>query len=235
MEDNIVKTRDGSHTVKSGQVDEHYHSMHGALQESEHVFMKNGYHRAGKWLDPLNILEVGFGTGLNALLTYHEHLAETRRINYVGVEPFPLSINKITELNYPEMIDIRDGNKLLHSMHGQTEGPQFIGERFVLLLLQEKIQELSLRSGSFNLVYFDAFSPGVQPEMWAEEVFQKLYNALDNMGVLVTYSANGNVKRTLKACGFNVESPTGPGKKREITVAVKKKGWKEVLSGQDNH
>ncbi len=231
MDSTVVKTGDGSHTVKSPESGEHYHSMHGALQESEHVFIKNGYHRAGKWLDPLNILEVGFGTGLNAFLTYREHLAEKRRVNYVGVEPFPLSRENISLLNYPEVVDLRDGKKIWQDMHLLEGRPGHLADRFVLLLLKEKIQEITLRPASFNLIYFDAFSPGVQPEMWTTGVFQKMYDALENMGVFVTYSASGTVKRALKACGFSVESPPGPGKKREITVAIKKKEWKDVFPG----
>lgn len=229
MKREIVKTEDGSHTIQVKEMNEHYHSIHGALQESAHVFVKHGFHNAGKWLNPLNILEVGFGTGLNALLTYKEHLEEKRKINYIGVEPFPLTDQEVNALNYHEIVDMEDTEKVFKALHKKSDSPYFIGDRFIMLHLKEKIEEISLKPESFNLIYFDAFAPSVQEELWTREIFEKLYAALEGQGVLVTYSASGNVKRALSDAGFMLEHPEGPKGKREITVAFKKRSWQQIM------
>lgn len=229
MKREIIETADGSHTIAVKELNEHYHSKNGALKESEHVFIRHGYHAVGQWLNPLNILEIGFGTGLNALLTYREHLKEKRKINYVAVEPSPLSHEEINSLNYPGLIDFTNTDEVFQKLHKNTNSPYFIGERFIMLHLQEKIQSINLKPESFNLVYFDAFAPNVQSEVWDAEVFKNMYEALERNGTLVTYSASGNVKRTLKKVGFSLEHPAGPEGKREITVAKKSLSWNEVL------
>ncbi|MFO8054648.1 MAG: tRNA (5-methylaminomethyl-2-thiouridine)(34)-methyltransferase MnmD [Bacteroidales bacterium] len=230
MKRTIAETGDGSHTLEVKALNEHYHSMHGALGESEHVFIQHGYHQAGKWLNPLNILEIGFGTGLNALLTYREHQTENRKINYVALEPYPLNNDEIRALNYPKMLEIDNAETIFESLHKQSSTPYYIGDNFIMLRLREKIQAIDLKPESFNLIYFDAFSPAAQPEMWTPEIFQKLYNALEFQGLLVSYSASGAVKRALKKAGFSSEHPEGPKGKREITVAAKEKSWNEIFS-----
>ncbi|MFW6224547.1 MAG: tRNA (5-methylaminomethyl-2-thiouridine)(34)-methyltransferase MnmD [Bacteroidota bacterium] len=231
MERQIIETADGSHTLKAENMEEHYHSTNGALQESEHVFMRHGFHKAGKWLNPLNVLEVGFGTGLNALLTYRENLKEKRRINYVAVEPDPLTQKEAKALNYPSMVSFDNSEKIFLSLHKDITAPFFVDENFIMLHLKDTIQNVKLQEDSFNLIYYDAFAPSVQPEMWTADIFKKLYRAMEGQGVLVTYSASGNVKRALAEAGFSLEHPEGPQGKREITVAVKKRTLEDILSG----
>ncbi|MCF8217533.1 MAG: tRNA (5-methylaminomethyl-2-thiouridine)(34)-methyltransferase MnmD [Bacteroidales bacterium] len=230
MQRNIIKTEDGSHTLYVDELNEHYHSTHGAIKESEHVFIQHGFHNAGKWLNPLNILEIGFGSGLNALLTFRENQKENRKINYIAVEPYPLSKDETNTLNYPKLVSFDNADKIYSSLHKPSESPFFIGDNFILLPLHQKIQDINLKEESINVIYFDAFSPSVSPEMWEGKIFKKLYDALEWQGVLVTYSASGQVKRTLKEAGFSLEHPEGPQGKREITVAKKQKSWSEILS-----
>ncbi len=230
MKRQIIETADGSHTIKVEKLGEHYHSTNGALQESEHVFIRHGFHKAGKWLNPLNVLEVGFGTGLNALLTYRENLEEKRRINYVAVEPDPLSEEEKQALNYPELLDVENAENIFRSLHKDIAAPYFVDDNFVMLHLKENIQDVALKQDSLNLIYYDAFAPSVQPEMWTADIFKKLYNSLEGQGVLVTYSASGKVKRALTEAGFSLEHPEGPPGKREITVAVKKTSLEDIFS-----
>lgn len=230
MQRKIIKTEDGSHTLYVDELNEHYHSTHGAIQESEHVFIQNGFHKAGKWLNPLNILEVGFGSGLNALLTFQASCDEKRKINYIAVEPYPLSKEEVKTLNYPEIVSFEHTQKIFSSLHKESASPFFVGDYFILLHIHQKIQDVTLKAESINIIYFDAFSPSVQPEIWEQEIFRKLYDALEWQGVLVTYSASGNVKRALTQAGFSLEHPAGPKGKREITVAKKEKSWSEIFS-----
>lgn len=230
MEKKIITTEDGSHTLWDERINENYHNTHGAIKESEHIFIRQGYQQAGKWLNPLNILEVGFGTGLNALLSYKANLSEKRKLNYLAVEPFPLENETIEALNYHELLDIPEGKSIFKSLHKQSDTPYFIGEQFIIMHLKHKLQELTLKEESLNVIYFDAFAPSVQPEIWEKEIFQKLYTALEKRGLLVTYSASGNVKRALSESGFKLEHPEGPEGKREITVAHKPICWQQIFS-----
>lgn len=230
MRRTIVTTEDGSHTIRVDELDEHYHNTHGAIEESEYVFLKHGYHQAGTWLNPFNILEVGFGTGLNALLTFRENLKEKRKVNYIAIEPYPLTKEEKEALNYHDLIEVPDSKKVFNSLHKDTSSPYFIGEQFIILHLKNKLEDVKLKPESLNLVYFDAFAPSVQPEIWEKDVFKKLYEALENNGVLVTYSASGNVKRALHETGFQLEHPQGPPGKREITVARKTMSWQQIMS-----
>lgn len=230
MQRKIIPTEDGSHTLRDDELNEYYHSTHGAIQESEHVFIQNGFHKAGKWLNPLNILEVGFGSGLNALLTYRTNQDEKRKINYIAIEPYPLTKDEVDSLNYPENIPVENARNVYSSLHKDSDTPFFIGEQFIILPLHQKIQDVTLKDESINVIYFDAFSPSVQPEIWEKEIFRKLYDALEWQGILVTYSVSGNVKRALTEAGFTLEHPEGPAGKRAITVAKKEKSWSEILS-----
>ncbi|MFO8086409.1 MAG: tRNA (5-methylaminomethyl-2-thiouridine)(34)-methyltransferase MnmD [Bacteroidales bacterium] len=230
MKRKIIETEDGSHTLALQEVDEHYHSIHGAINESSHIFIGEGFQKADKWLNPLNILEVGFGTGLNALLTYKAHLSEKRKINYVAVEPYPLTTKEIELLNYPKIADIDKAEHIFSSLHKSIDSPYFIGERFIMLHLNEKIQDIKLKENSFNLIYYDAFAPAINPELWEKSIFEKMYHALESRGILVTYSASGNVKRALKEAGFSLNHPKGPQGKREITVARKESSLNEIFS-----
>lgn len=224
----IIKTADGSHSLFVEELKEHYHSIHGAIQESMHVFINAGLKPLiSDSIDsftetPLTILEIGLGTGLNALLTYIEAERSAMIIHYSAIEAYPVSIDLIDRLNYVELLDAQKCKSVFKKIHTCEWGkPIEISEQFTLYKINKTIQETVL-GNKYNLIYFDAFGPGVQAEMWKEEVFAKLFAAMQQNGYLVTYCAKGEVKRTLKKVGFTVESLPGPPGKREMVRAVKK-------------
>ena len=213
----IITTEDGSHTLFNEELNEHYHSTHGAINESKHIFIDAGY----KALNPkhaYNILEIGYGTGLNALLTLKEVINTCVKINYVAIEAFPIVNSVYSKLNYIELIDDESLEKYFNELNTSSWNyPQYITDNFILNKIDAKIEDISLTETSFDLVYFDAFSPEVQPELWDTSIFEKIYNAMKFDGILVTYCAKGEVKRTLKSVGFEIENLPGPTGKREIT------------------
>lgn len=218
----IEITGDGSHTIFSPQLNERYHSGFGALLESLHIYIRNGYRMAMKGKKCLHLLEVGLGTGLNALLTYAE--AERFKIKtfYTALEPFPLP-RAITEmLNYPGIIGAINMDSIFRNIHeSEWNIPLKMNEYFSMNKVKERIENAELPVNHFNLVYFDAFAPRVQPELWEKVIFDKIWKAMADEGILLTYSATGSVKRNLAAAGFRVESIPGPPGKREITRAAK--------------
>ncbi len=220
MNSRILKeTMDGSHTLYQPELDEHYHSTKGALQESMHVFIKNGYGYFDTNKD-LQILEVGFGTGLNALLTLSENRKTSRNVCYTGIEKYPLPPEIIVKLNYVKCFQGAYADELFE-MHNSIWGDwqEFPGSFFLKKL---KVDLLNFQTTEqFNLIYFDAFAPDKQPELWSEEVFKQCYEILIDGGVLVTYSAKGLIKRRLKHIGFEVEILPGPPGKREMIRALK--------------
>jgi len=212
----LITTADGSHTFYIEELDEHYHSVHGAVQESIHVFIKNGLYYFPD--QSLKILEVGFGTGLNTLQTVLNK--KNKSIDYTSLDAFPLTADLIAKLNYTELANHHKANFLFESIHAaQWNLATPIDTNFNLLKRSEKVQDADL--DKYDLIYFDAFGPRVQPEMWTVEIFSKLYKSLNPLGVLVTYCAKGKVKRDLKSCGFVVESLPGPPGKREMIRAVR--------------
>jgi len=218
----LKTTSDGSHTLFLPELNEHYHSTFGALQEAKLVFIQNGLHYLQPCLKEINLLEVGFGTGLNALLTVLEAKKQQRKINYVAIEPFPLQKEVINTLNFPEQIGGPEAEGYFNKLHTANWGQaSFLSDYFILNKIEAKLQEITLKQQQFHLIYFDAFGPDVQPEMWTEEVFAKLYDCLNFDGVLVTYSCKGSVKRALLAAGFLIEKLPGPEGKREVLRAVK--------------
>lgn len=213
-------TEDGSHTLFIPSLDETYHSSHGAIQESMHVFIAAGL----KYIKnkEIKVLEVGFGTGLNAFLTLLEANKSERSINYTSLEAFPLEMSLVKQLNYTSELKL-EGNvvALYNRLHEvEWESVQHITNEFKLKKLKIKLERFEA-SEKFDVIYFDAFAPQVQPEMWTVNVFEKMYNCLNNNGVLVTYCAKGIVKRALKEVGFKIESIPGPPGKREMTRAHK--------------
>ncbi len=233
MPHKLVKTEDGSHSLFVEELNEHYHSIHGAIQESKHVFIEAGLKSvAAAFKDtvsaniPINILEIGFGTGLNAFLTCMESSRLQVRVNYTGIEPFPLDRNLLNSLNYA--ILMKDGvnstddcKKIFDTIHSfDWNKQQFCSDYFSLRKINATIQQVDLKD-SYELIYFDAFGPSVQPEMWIPEIFLDLYDILSANGVLVTYCAKGSVKRTLREIGFEVETLKGPPGKREMIRARK--------------
>jgi len=222
MQTRIEITNDGSHTLFVPELNEHYHSTFGAVQESRVVFIQSGLNFLDPARSPLQILEVGFGTGLNAFLTCLECEKSSRQIHYTGVEKFPLSKGITDLLNYPDFIDhsMQPVFRLIHNAPWNLATS--ITGNFRLLKIDKDIRDIFPENTTYDLVYFDAFGPEVQPELWTEEIFQKIAFSMKNGGILVTYSVKGAVRRALKNSGFEVEKIPGPPGKREITRATKK-------------
>ena len=214
----IVLTGDGSHTLYVKELDEHYHSTHGAITESRHVFIEAGYLFVKK--QQINILEMGFGTGLNAFMTLMEANKTQARIQYTGIEKFPLSTEAIRILNYPDLFP-EQFRKAFYSIH---EGPwnktYSLSKNFTLTKIKADLCD-HLIKGSANLVYYDAFAPDKQPELWSVEIFRKIHKALSPEGILTTYAVKGEVRRALVSAGFRVEKLPGPPGKREMLRARK--------------
>ena len=222
MERLITITEDGSNTVLAQELNEHYHSVHGALQESRHIYIGAGLHHA--CIDPgeLNILEVGLGTGLNVLLTLADPAIKGRKVNYTALEPYPLQVGLTAKLNYNTITGLEPYHEDFLNMHLMPFGiPQALREAFIFTKVKVKVEESQLPESTYHLVYFDAFSPNIQPELWSPEVFLAMYACLKPGGILVTYCAKGSVKRTLKSVGFRVENLPGPPGKSQLTRAVK--------------
>ncbi len=219
MEREIIITGDGSKTIQIKEWNEQYHSKHGAIQEAYHVFIKNG-------LDlfqnrSISILEIGFGTGLNAFITLLEAPKRRLKIDYVGIEAYPVIEDEIKELNYIVELDAllhRSDFEKLHSC--PWEKTSVITPDFSILKEQKDFREIH-NSEQFDLIYFDAFGARVQPELWTEQIFSKMFEALKKNGILVTYAAKGSVRRAMLEVGFEVERLPGPPGKREMLRARK--------------
>jgi tRNA U34 5-methylaminomethyl-2-thiouridine-forming methyltransferase MnmC len=211
----IVTTTDGSHTIKNESTGDTYHSVHGAVQESQHVFIKSGleYFLAQHPKQRIRILEVGFGTGLNALLTLQAF--PDIELEYTTLEPYPLTEEIFHALNY-------DGKEILLCLHAcEWWASCSITKNFTVTKLRSTLNEAKLRENHFDVVYFDAFAPNSQPELWTREAFSKIKSAMQTPSVFVTYCAKGQVKRDLKAVGFAVENIPGPPGKREMIRATR--------------
>lgn len=218
MEQQIKITTDGSHTIYVPELDEHYHSVHGAIQESEHIFIGAGY--GSCQADPVRILEIGFGTGLNAFLTAIRCGNDSRKVNYTGIEKYPLDNEIVKQLNYFSFPGF--GNReLFEDIHGASwEVQTDINETFTLL--KKKTDMLSfVPEGTYDLIYFDAFGPDKQPEMWSGEIIARLGRVTPSGGIFVTYSVKGELKRNLRANGFRIELLPGPPGKRQMMRAIK--------------
>jgi len=210
-------TLDGSTTLYNGDIDECYHSLFGARNESMHIFITSGLNQCHK--STINILEVGFGTGLNAFLTALEAEKTDVKINYTTIELYPLSDEIYTKLPYAKTTEEATLFEQLHTCHWE-ENVQ-ITHNFSITKLKADIQILTFHN-SFDCVFFDAFSPEKQPELWNISIFEKIYQAMNTGGILTTYCAKGVVRRTLQQVGFVVERIAGPiGGKREILRARK--------------
>ena len=217
-ENKPVTSRDGSHTLYSSRFGEHYHSTFGAIQESNHIFIEAALNSIARGTKSINLFEVGFGTGLNALLAYRYAEQYQVKINYVSVEAFPLSDDTVKQLNYPSLFGIAPS--LLRNMHSKKGSLIDISTFFKITVFEIPLQEHIFRDDYYDVVFFDAFSPEVQPEMWSEKVFKDIFESMSRGGVLTTYSCKGVVKRALKAAGFYIEKLPGPPGKREFIRAV---------------
>lgn len=213
----IVTTADGSASIYLPDFDEHYHSVHGAVQESKHVFMKMGWEPLADRSN-VSLLEIGFGTGLNALLVLEECLRHPEvSVNYTSLEAYPVKMEDAAKLNYTEQFR----NEFLKLHEAEWNMPVSITKNFSLEKLQTTLQDFSPQENSFDLVFFDAFAPRVQPELWTEEVFRKMFFAMKPGSILVTYCSKGDVRRAMIAAGLSVEKLPGPPGKREMLRATK--------------
>jgi tRNA U34 5-methylaminomethyl-2-thiouridine-forming methyltransferase MnmC len=217
MSNKLVITNDGSHSIFNPEVNETYHSKHGAIVEAEYVFIKNGLLAENK--KQFSILEVGFGTGLNALLTAQKAQQKKIAINYHGIELYPVPKESYIQLNFTELIG-EEKSKLLN-LHECNWEEEHVINKFFKLTKNEIALENYTSKTKFDIIYFDAFSPEKQPELWTAEVFQNMYDLLKEDGFLVTYCAKGVVKRTMKTVGFEIIVLDGPPGKRQMTRANK--------------
>lgn len=215
----VIRTDDGSDSLLNPLINESYHSKHGAVQESTHVFIKKGiedYLANNSASDSIRILEVGFGTGLNALLTGVYASNSNHEIHYHGIEAFPVEGSIIEKLNYAEMLKSSIAEEVWSRIHGcHWNSEEEISPTFYLYKDHTKIESF-ISDEAFHICYFDAFAPNKQPEMWEPGVLKKVFDSLVNGGVIVTYCAKGQFKRDLKSVGFEVESLAGPPGKREM-------------------
>ena len=215
-------TADGSHTLFHPGLNENYHSTYGAIRESLHVFIEAGFRHIASLHDRLNILEIGFGTGLNALLTQIGAETSGKAVVYTAIEACPLEREIWEQLNYPRMLCSIDYTGIFEKIHlagwGKTDD---ISTFFSLNKIHQKLEDYTPGETRFDLVYFDAFSPAVQPELWTHSIFLKLFKSMKPGAVLTTYSVKGDVTRAMKASGFRVEKIPGPPGKRQITRAHK--------------
>ena len=220
----IITTKDGSKTIHIPEWNEQYHSKHGAAQEARHVFLQMGLHHylnVNNDASAVRILEIGFGTGLNALLTFYEAQALNVAIAYTGVEAYPVSIEEAQAMSYHTLITAADSADIYNKLHDIPWGESVqIASRFDLHKREQLFEHIADQN-AFDLIYFDAFGARVQPDLWTEPIFNKMITALVPGGVLVTYAAKGSVRRAMQAVGFTVERLPGPPGKREMLRATK--------------
>jgi tRNA U34 5-methylaminomethyl-2-thiouridine-forming methyltransferase MnmC len=215
-------TSDGSHTLFVPALNENYHSYHGAYAEAQHVFIKMGLIAAKENFSPINVFEVGFGTGLNATLAYQFCIQQAHPVNYTGIEKHPLPNEIISQLNYGEFWKDAHLDEIFTTMHGK-EWDRFFSftPDFKFRKLLGSVLDFAFEPNHYQVIFFDAFAPEKQPEMWTVDLFTQLYQALAPGGMLVTYCAKGQFKRDLKAAGFEVQTLAGPPGKREMVRGIK--------------
>jgi tRNA U34 5-methylaminomethyl-2-thiouridine-forming methyltransferase MnmC len=219
----IIITEDGSHSLYHEGLKETYHSFHGALQESVHVFIEKGlrYWRTKSGLPKrVDIFEVGFGTGLNALLAAQFAIENEVKISFTTIEPFPLDMEIIDQLNYASSIGQDNLKTVFDELHTSKWGEQVeINPYFTIHKIKTRLEDFQLNE-RFDVLFFDAFAPSKQAELWTADLMQKCFNLLKDGGVFTTYSAKGQLKRDLKAVGFEVETLPGPPGKKEMVRGI---------------
>lgn len=219
MERKIIKTEDGSTTIHLVDWGECYHSKNGAIQEAYHVFINNGLSLVKE--KSVSILEMGFGTGLNAFVTLLESEQNDLTIDYVGIEAYPISDEEIQSLNYVEQLNAEKFKDEFSLMHNSEWGIKTkITENFTLTKRKQLFQDID-DLNQYDIVYFDAFGYPFQPELWSEAIFVKMFNSIKEKGILVTYAARGVIKRAMQHAGFQVKKVPGPPGKREMFIAFK--------------
>ena len=216
----IFTTEDGSHSIFSKEYGVSYHSKHGAKTETQTVFIDAGLKYKAATSKEISILEIGFGTGLNAIMTLQEAISEGLSIDYTTLEAYPLTDEDIAELNHGQILgkEMEAHFKKMHQL--PWEQKHQLTDNFLFEKQKRRFEDIDFIN-QFDVIYFDAFAPDCQPTLWEEPLLQKMYDALKTGGVLTTYCAKGIVKRTLKKVGFEIEALPGPPGKREMTRAVK--------------
>lgn len=216
----FIVTADGSHSMLTEDGSISYHSRHGAIQESNHVFIDAALRHKAQQQKHLKILEIGFGTGLNVFLTYLEAVSSALKIELTTYELYPLSVDQAAELNFTKVLNCPELQDLFLSLHASTwEESNLIAPDFSLTKVKKSFLKID-QQNEFDIVFFDPFAPNDQPEFWSKTFLQKIYDAMNPSGVLTTYCAKGVVKRTLKEIGFLTEGLPGPPGKREMTRAT---------------
>jgi tRNA U34 5-methylaminomethyl-2-thiouridine-forming methyltransferase MnmC len=221
LERRVIKTGDGSTTIYIPEWDEHYHSIHGAIQEAEHVFIRSGLIPSLNKFNSkdIQVLEMGFGTGLNAWITLVESEKLRRSISYTGIDAYPVDLDTVKRLNYSVLIDDEE-SRFLKLHNSEWEIRNQMSQYFSLIKIRDFFENITFQD-DFHLIYFDAFGARVQPELWTTDIFRKMYDSLKDKGVLVTYSAKGSVRRAMLEVGFSIERLEGPPGKREMLRATK--------------
>ncbi len=219
MDLSLITTKDGSHTLFIPRMGEYYHSHYGAISESRHIFIECGFNVLKDKKDSISIFEAGFGTGLNTLLTFIESKKSRLEIYYTAIELYPLKKEIWQKLNYCHFLGENDFFSRIHMCKWNKQIECSSG--FFLHKIQVDLTNTQLPENNFDIVYFDAFAPSYQPELWEKEIFNMIINSLKPGGLLTTYSSKGSVKRVLKECGFEVFKLPGPEGKREIIRARK--------------
>ncbi len=215
----LIKTKDNSSTIFVPGLNQHYHSIHGAVQESQHVFIEAGFGLKDV-LDEIKVFELGFGTGLNALMTQNEAIKKNIKCQYWTVEKYPLKEEEYSKLNYPEIFNSEGKNEQFTKLHQCVwDQPVALNPLFELHKIKGDVKKLKLKENYFDLIYFDAFAPSSQADLWTIEIFTKMFNCLKDEGVLVTYCVKGEVRRNMIEAGFEVEKIPGPPGKREMARA----------------
>jgi tRNA U34 5-methylaminomethyl-2-thiouridine-forming methyltransferase MnmC len=215
----LVLSKDGSHTLLNTSLNETYHSRNGALQEALHVYIKNGL-LVFKELEKVVVLEVGFGTGLNALLTWNKAEELKLKVEYHTLEPLPIEKNITSQLNYPSLLEVDEphsAERFKHLHEAAWEEAVVMSEFFTIYKYKSTLEEKIVSPNTFNVCYFDAFAPNHQEDVWSETNLKKVYDSLVEGGILTTYCAQSIFKRALRAVGFTVEALDGPKWKREMT------------------
>lgn len=222
MKITVKQTADGSPTLFREDLNEPYHSLHGALTESRHVFIRHGWEEVINRFphSEIRLLEVGLGTGLNAALTASAAQSAKRKVHYIALEPIPVPRETVSALPFDGMLSAGESDALRAIHDAEWEKPARISPHFEITKLTSGIRQFAAEI-PFHLIYFDAFAPEKQPDMWTTEVMQTCFDLLKPGGILVTYCAKGSFKRSLKEVGFLVESRPGPPFKREMTLAIK--------------
>lgn len=220
MELEIIKSGDGSNTIFRPDLNETYHSNHGAVQESRHVFIDKGLNDSKK-KDEISVLEIGFGTGLNAFLSIQWSLHMNQKLVYHTLEPYPIEQQVIQKLNYPQLIVFDQSDHLWEQLHVcEWEREVQLTTNFTIVKKCIEVQKI-ISEKMYDIVFFDAFAPGKQAEMWDVKTLNNVFKAMKIGGALVTYCSNGQFKRNLKEIGFSVEPLDGPPGKREMVIAYK--------------